>query len=103
MVTGQLIRMALVSSAAAVMVGCSSGTPTVDREDLAGEINKRLEQQVGRAPDSVTCPQNLRGEVGNTERCELKDGDDTYGVTVTVTKVEGTDVSFDFKVDDRPQ
>ena len=98
------MRMALVCGASAIaLVGCSSGPPTVAKDDLAGEINKRLEEQVGRAPDSVTCPKDLKGEVGVTERCELKDGNDTYGVTVTVTGVEGADVKFDFKVDDRPQ
>lgn len=90
-------------ASAIVMVGCSSGPPTVAKDELAAEINKRLVEQVGRAPDSVTCPTNLRGEVGVTERCELKDGNDTYGITVTVTGVDGTDVRFDFKVDDTPQ
>jgi predicted thioesterase len=28
---------------------------------------------------------------------------ETYGVDVNVTKVEGTDVKFDLKVDDEPQ
>jgi hypothetical protein len=84
------------------MAGCSSGPPTVAKGDLAAEITKRLEEQVGRAPDSVTCPEDLKGEVGVTERCELKDGPDTYGVTVTVTAVDGADVKFDFKVDEKP-
>ena len=54
-------------------------------------------------PDSVDCPDNLKGEVGATTRCMLKDGDDAYGVNVNVTKVEGTNVNFDIKVDDQPQ
>src|SRR6476620_1473971 len=42
-------------------------------------------------------------EVGVTTRCMLKDGDDAYGVNVNVTKVEGTNVNFNIKVDDQPQ
>ena len=58
---------------------------------------------VGRAPDSVDCPDDLKGEVGATTRCTLRDGGESYGVDVNVTKVEGTDVKFDLKVDDQPQ
>jgi hypothetical protein len=95
--------LAVVCGASAVMVAaCSSGPPMVAKNDLAGEISNQLKQQVGRAPDSVTCPDDLKGEVGTKERCELKDGSDTYGVTVTVTSVKGTDVKFDIKVDEKP-
>src|SRR6478672_1300959 len=34
------------------------------------------------AGTSVDCPDNLKGEVGATTRCMLKDGDDAYGVNV---------------------
>ena len=70
---------------------------------MASEISNQLKEQVGRAPDKVTCPDDLKGEVGTKEKCELKDGADTYGVTVTVTSVDGTDVKFDIKVDDKPE
>lgn len=97
------VRLAVLCAACtAVVVGCSSGPPRVAKSDLAEEIGKQLEQQVGRAPDSVRCPEDLKGEVGTKERCELKDGSDTYGVTVTVTGVEGADIKFDIKVDDKP-
>lgn len=75
----------------------------VDKTELADEISGQLEQKVGRAPDSVTCPQDLRGEVGVIQRCELKDGNQIYGVTVTVTSVDGADVKFDLRVDETPQ
>ena len=56
----------------------------------------------GGKPDSVTCPDNLKGVEGATLRCQLKDGDKTYGISVTVTNVDAGDVNFDFKVDDQP-
>jgi hypothetical protein len=90
----------------ATSVACSfsvgSGV-SVDKGDLEKEISAQLEKQVGRAPESVDCPEDLKGEVGATARCTLSDGGDTYGVDVNVTKVEGTDVRFDLKVDDEPQ
>jgi hypothetical protein len=92
------------AAALATTVACSfsAGGVSVDKGDLAKEISAQLEKQVGRAPDSVDCPDNLKGEVGATTRCTLKDGSDTYGVNVNVTKVDGTDVKFDLKVDDQP-
>jgi hypothetical protein len=93
---------AAVTTAAACSF--SAGTSvSVDKDEVAKEIKANLTQQVGRAPDSVECPENLAGKVGTTMRCTLKDGDETYGVNVNVTKVEGTDVKFDIKVDDQPQ
>ncbi|GAS95590.1 uncharacterized protein RMCC_2556 [Mycolicibacterium canariasense] len=76
---------------------------TVDKNAVAEQISQQLSQQVGRAPESVTCPSDLKGDKGQTLRCQLTDSGETYGVTVTVTSVKGGDVKFDFKVDDQPQ
>jgi ABC-type glycerol-3-phosphate transport system substrate-binding protein len=75
---------------------------TVSKRDVAKEISTQLEQQVGRAPESVTCPDDLPGEIGTSIRCELDDSGQTFGVTVTVTDVQGKNVKFDIKVDDQP-
>jgi len=32
----------------------------------------------------------------------IRNGPETYGITVTVTKVEGPNIDFDVKVDDQP-
>ncbi len=97
---------AWLAAAVSTAVACSFSAGTsvsVDNKELAKEISAQLEKKVGRAPESVDCPDNLKGEVGATTRCTLTDAGDTYGVNVNVTKVEGTDVKFDMKVDDQPQ
>jgi phenylpyruvate tautomerase PptA (4-oxalocrotonate tautomerase family) len=76
---------------------------TVDKRQVAQRISEKLTQQVGRKPDSVTCPDNLKGIEGAKLRCELSDDGTKYGVNVTVTNVDAGDVSFDFKVDDQPE
>ena len=94
------------AAALAISVACSfsaGSSVSVDKADLAKEISAQLEKHVGRTSDSVDCPDDLKGEVGATTRCTLRDGGETYGVAVNVTKVEGTDVKFDLKVDDQPQ
>jgi Domain of unknown function (DUF4333) len=76
---------------------------TVDKKQVASIISDKLTQQVGRRPDSITCPDNLKGVQGATLRCQLVDGSDKYGVAVTVTNVDAGDVNFDFKVDDHAE
>jgi hypothetical protein len=76
---------------------------TIDKNQVAQKISDQLTQQVGSKPDAVTCPDNLKGNEGATLRCDLKDGNQTYGVTVTVTSVVAGDVNFDFKVDSQPK
>ena len=76
---------------------------TVDKKQVASQISDKLTQQVGKKPDSVTCPDNLKGVVGATLRCQLTDGSEKYGVAVTVTNVDAGDVNFNFKVDDHPE
>jgi uncharacterized protein DUF4333 len=56
----------------------------------------------GKKVDQVTCP-DLSARVGASTRCTLTAGLDKYGVTVTVTAVQGTDVKFDIQVDQAPQ
>lgn len=75
---------------------------TVDKNQVASQISDQLEQQVGRKPESVTCPDNLKGVSGATLRCQLTDAGDTYGINVTVTGVHAGVVNFDFKVDSTP-
>src|ERR1700709_499288 len=74
---------------------------TVDKNLVASKLSDQLTEKVGHKPDTVTCPDNLKGNPGSTLRCDLKDGGQTYGVTVTVTDVDAGDVHFDFKVDDQ--
>ena len=76
---------------------------TVDKNLVASKVSDQLTEKVGRKPDSVTCPDNLKGTPGSTLRCDLKGAGETYGVTVTVSDVDAGDVHFDFKVDDQPK
>ncbi len=75
----------------------------VDKDQVANAISTQLGERVGRKPDSVTCPDNLKGVAGAMLRCQLIDHGEKYGVLVTVTNVDAGDVNFHFKVDDRPQ
>jgi hypothetical protein len=83
------------------LTACGAGS--VDADDVATGAEDALEKQVGARPD-VTCPEDLEAEVGAKTRCTLTaEGlDGEYGVSVTVTAVDGDDVNYDVLVDDEP-
>jgi hypothetical protein len=75
---------------------------TVDKDKVASIISNKLTPALGAKPDSVTCPDNLKGVEDATLRCQLTTGGQTYGVNVTVTDVDAGDVSFNIQVDNQP-
>jgi hypothetical protein len=75
---------------------------TVDKTQVASGISDNVTQQVGTKPESVTCPDNLKGVQGATLRCKLVTDGKTYGVTVSVTGVDAGTVDYHFEVDDQP-
>lgn len=81
------------------LAGCMGGT-AVAQADVEEQVSSALEEQIGQAPDKVTCPGDLEGEVGTEMRCELEAQGETIGLTVTVTSVESNNVEFDIQVDD---
>ncbi|SPM37964.1 Mycobacterium numidiamassiliense ORFan, partial [Mycobacterium numidiamassiliense] len=75
---------------------------TVDKDKVAGVISNKVTPLLGVTPDSVTCPDNLKGVEGATLRCQVNTAGKTYGATVTVTNVDAGDVSFDILLDNQP-
>jgi hypothetical protein len=92
--------LAAAGLAAAALAGCSFNVSTgvsVSKTDLEKDISQRLEKE-GQKPQTVTCKDDLKGEVGKTTRCEVvMSSDNSFEPVVTVTKVEGTTVSYDMK------
>lgn len=88
-----VVALAFVGGA---LTGCSfSSTPVVAKSDLQKDISERLEK-AGQKPQSVTCKDDLSGEVGKTVDCEVVLTDtNSFEPVVKVTKVEGTTVSYE--------
>lgn len=84
------------------LTGCSGSvkvetktTPSVSATDLQAKL---AEQFAGSdtKPKSITCPDELVGEVGKKATCDVVISDtNAVQAVVTVTKVDGTDVAFD--------
>lgn len=95
--------------AGVALSGCSvrfwggSGS-TVEPGELERQVSSSLAAQVGQTPADMDCPDPLEREVGASTRCTLTAQDGTqFGVTVTVNKVDGDNVSFDAQVDHAPK
>ncbi len=97
-------RLTLSFFSLAIVAGLSAcGSDAVSTGDLEQEVSDQLEAEVGEAPDSIDCPDPLPAEVGAEVRCTLTDADTSFGLTLTVTEVDGEDVAFDILVDDAPE
>ena len=70
-------------------------TPTMSAADLQNSLSGRI--STATPPKSVTCADGLTGEVGKTTTCEVAVDDNTsVQANVTVTKVSGTTIDYDF-------
>lgn len=92
-------------AATAALTGCSfsfhagSTTPTLSKDTLATNVKAKLaEGNNGTPPDQVICKGDLEGKVGATQECALEAGGDWLPVTVTVTKVDGSTIGYNYEV-----
>lgn len=98
-----MLTLAVTALALSTLAGCGDSTPTVKQSKVEDTISGKLEEQVGQAPDDVSCPGDLEGKVGTTMRCQLTAGSDELGVSVKVTSVKDSKVNFSFEVDQMDQ
>lgn len=99
--------VAVVACATAVLAGCSAKVNvntdrTISKTSLEKGVSDQLTKAVGRSPDSVECPDPLTAKVGETTRCVLTGDGVRYGVTVTITAVDGSDYRYRAQVDNQP-
>jgi hypothetical protein len=97
-------RWRLVVLAPLLLVAAACGSGVLEAGKVADGAEKAFEEQVGVRAD-VTCPDDLQAEVGAKGHCTANAPGDatTYGVTVTVTEVDGDDTTYTVEVDDEPQ
>ena len=82
-------------------VGCtlqaSDGGPTVNSADLQADIAQRL-ADAGEQPDSVSCQEDLVGEVGQTTRCDVVlSPTNSFQPVVVVTGVQGATIDYEMR------
>lgn len=101
MITSRKARragIALVAGGLLALAGCGAGA--IDQADLEANISEQLAEETGEAAPDISCPGDLKAEVGATTECQLSvEGDDTtFPVAVEVTKVEDGVASYSVEV-----
>jgi hypothetical protein len=73
----------------------AASAPSMSAADLEKSLGGRI--STATPPKSITCANDLTGEVGKTDSCEVVVNDTTsVQANVTVTKVNGTNIDYDF-------
>lgn len=85
----------LAVPAALAFSACSLLTPSLTADQLETEIKSTLQSQANITAESVECPGDLKGEVGNTTECSVSANGKMIKVKITVTSVEDRTIKFD--------
>ena len=95
----QLIKSAAMALVL-VVVGCGAGEKVLPKEDVEKGSRDALTKAVGKAPQSVSCPEDLDAKVGASERCTLTDDQgNKLGMTVSVKAVKDDNATYEVTVD----
>lgn len=70
---------------------------SLEADRVAKIISDKLYEINGVKPDSVTCPEDLKGNEGAQIRCQYIQGRKTYAVTATTTTSPGPSLKFNIK------
>jgi uncharacterized protein DUF4333 len=99
-----MMRMAVAAIAVACTVsGCTinlgnssqQDAPKVSKDALQSDISQRL-TTAGQTPQSVTCPDDLIGQLGQSVHCDVTMSPaNSFEPIITVTGLEGTKVNYD--------
>jgi hypothetical protein len=95
-----ITAVAALATVCALLSGCDAsvgvgGPPTVGKKALQTDIANRL-VKAGEQPQSVSCAQDLVGEVGKTARCEVvMSPTNSFEPVVTVTGVDGQTINYE--------
>jgi hypothetical protein len=95
LLTSTLLLAALGAASCSVSGSVEVGK-FVDSATLEKQVATELQKQL--PPDSVSCPDGLKGKVGAKSICTVIADDLQYTATVTATKVDGSTVKFDVKM-----
>ena len=67
---------------------------------MVGTVSGDFQDDIGHAPEHVSCPGDLAGNVGAFERCSISDSGKRYAADVTVTAVNGNRITTHETIDE---
>lgn len=100
------IALAVLLTLPFAAAGCgSSGGKSVKKADAEKTIAEQLTAQFGSAPETVSCPSNLKAEVGESMECDVTAAEGSGVAKITVSEAEGSSVNFsiEYTGEDAPE
>ncbi len=93
------IAFAVVLALPFTVAGCeaSIGSKSVKKADAEKTIAEKLTAQFGSAPNSVTCPNDLKAKVDESMDCDVTATEGSGVAKISVTEVNGSSVNFDIE------
>lgn len=91
-------KPALAVVPAVILLAACSTSVTLPQSDLESNIQSRIAEQLGVAPEDVTvsCAGDLDGTVGATTNCDVTTSDgQSQTFVATTTSVDGTTVGYE--------
>lgn len=100
-------RTAAILAGLLLFTGCSAsvsvgGGDAVKTGDLETQVTKTIVEKTGNTPDRVTCPKELRAEVGATAACSVEGAEGKATARLKVTSVKDGKANFDVSVTSDP-
>lgn len=93
--------VATAGAVAAMTVGLAGCSGSVPKDDVAKSIKVEVDKQnPGAGP--VTCPADLKAEVGQSVRCAFEVDGQPVDAVATVTSIQGSTANYDIKAEARP-
>ncbi|MFC4950239.1 DUF4333 domain-containing protein [Pseudonocardia sp. GCM10023141] len=96
-------QVAVLGAAVAVLLGTSACSGSVPKDRVASSIADLLKQKGLKVDnDVVTCPADLKAEVGQSTRCEFVTDGQPVDVVAKVSSVQGDTANYDITTEARP-
>ena len=95
-----ILAVGALAAVGVLVSGCDAnvglgGKPVVGKDALQADVASRLEK-AGEKPESVTCREDLIGEVGATARCEVvMSPTNSFEPVITVSSTEGNTINYE--------
>lgn len=96
--------VATVTLAVTTLAACGATTSRgaeAPESEVERYVSSALEKEIGIKPDKIDCPSGLRLKVGEQMRCTLTHENDSTGLTVTMSDVDGAEFHLDAEVDEK--
>lgn len=93
----RLAAAVLVGTVALQLAGCGGGKATVKPETTAKFITDHVAAQTGFTPTDVHCPSGIEAKVGAEFDCHFTGPEGPYTAHMKIMKLEGDDVTYDWK------